>query len=166
MDNKHIITIDRFFSIWIFLYTILYFLGIFPYNPVILISIALTFFIFSLFIIIPRLNQRSLLIYYITINTIGKIIPLFIIMNRKITIYDIIFTVSFILMYVVVYMFIVKEDIFLCIYGLYRVHNRPQQFVILLLSFNPLSFFFIFFNLFSFRTYSRLSRFIYCFILK
>jgi hypothetical protein len=111
MDNKHIITIDRFFSIWIFLYTILYFLGIFPYNPVILISIALTFFIFSLFIIIPRLNQRSLLIYYITINTIGKIIPLFIIMNRKITIYDIIFTVSFILMYVV-YMFIVKEDIF------------------------------------------------------
>ena len=111
MDNERIITIDRFFSIWIFLYTILYFLGIFPYNPVILISIALTFFIFSLFIIIPRLNQRSLLIYYITINTIGKIIPLFIIMNRKITIYDIIFTVSFILMYVV-YMFIVKEDIF------------------------------------------------------
>lgn len=47
-------------------------------------------------------------------------------------------------MYVVVYMFIVKEDIFLCIYGLYRVHNRPQQFVILLFSFNPLSFFFIF----------------------
>ena len=111
MDNESIITIDRFFSIWIFLYTILYFLGIFPYNPVILISIALTFFIFSLFIIIPRLNQRSLLIYYITINTIGKIIPLFIIMNRKITIYDIIFTISFILLYVA-YMFIVKEDIF------------------------------------------------------
>ena len=111
MDNERIITIDRFFSIWIFLYTILYFLGIFPYNPVILISIALTFFIFSLFIIIPRLNQRSLLIYYITINTIGKIIPLFIIMNRKITIYDIIFTISLIILYVS-YMFIVKEDIF------------------------------------------------------
>ena len=111
MDNKRIITIDRFFSIWIFIYTILYFIGIFPYNPVILISIALTFFIFTLFIIIPRLNPRSLLAYYITINTICKIIPLFIIINRKITIKDIIFTVSFILMYVV-YMFIVKEDIF------------------------------------------------------
>ncbi len=111
MDNKRIITIDRFFSIWIFLYTILYFLGIFPYNPVILISIALIFFVYSLSIIIPRLNPRSLLIYYITINTIGKIIPLFIIINRKITIYDIIFTVSFILMYVA-YMFILKEDIF------------------------------------------------------
>jgi hypothetical protein len=111
MDNERIITVDRFFSIWIFFYTILYFLGIFPYNPVILISIALTFFILTLFIIIPRLNSRSLLTYYITINTIGKIIPLFIIINRKITIYDIIFTVSFILMYVT-YMFILKEDIF------------------------------------------------------
>lgn len=112
MDYKHIITIDRFFSIQISLYTILYFIGIFPYNPVILISITLTFFIYSLFIIIQRLNPRALLAYYITINTICKIIPLFIIINRKITIYDIIFTVSFILMYVVVYMFIVKEDIF------------------------------------------------------
>jgi hypothetical protein len=111
MDNERIITVDRFFSIWIFFYTILYFLGIFPYNPVILISIALTFFILTLFIIIPRLNSRSLLTYYITINTIGKIIPLFIIINHKITIYDIIFTVSFILMYVT-YMFILKEDIF------------------------------------------------------
>ena len=111
MDNKHIITIDRFFSIQISLYTILYFIGIFPYNPVILISITLTFFIYSLFIIIQRLNPRALLAYYITINTICKIIPLFIIINRKITIKDIIFTVSFILMYVV-YMFIVKEDIF------------------------------------------------------
>jgi hypothetical protein len=111
MDEERIITVDRFFSIWIFFYTILYFLGIFPYNPVILISIALTFFILTLFIIIPRLNSRSLLTYYITINTIGKIIPLFIIINRKITIYDIIFTVSFILMYVT-YMFILKEDIF------------------------------------------------------
>ena len=111
MDDERIITVDRFFSIWIFFYTILYFLGIFPYNPVILISIALTFFILTLFIIIPRLNSRSLLTYYITINTIGKIIPLFIIINHKITIYDIIFTVSFILMYVT-YMFILKEDIF------------------------------------------------------
>jgi len=111
MDNERIITVDRFFSIWIFFYTILYFLGIFPYNPLILISIALTFFILTLFFIIPRLNSRSLLTYYITINTIGKIIPLFIIINRKITIYDIIFTVSFILMYVT-YMFILKEDIF------------------------------------------------------
>jgi hypothetical protein len=113
MDNR-VITVDRFLSIWIFLYTIVYLIGIAPYNPVILISIALTFFTISLFIIIPRLNERSLLTYYITINTLGKIIPLLFIINRKITTSDIVFTVSFILIYVA-YMLIVKDDI-VCVY--------------------------------------------------
>jgi hypothetical protein len=108
--EKRVITVDRFLSIWIFFYTIAYFLGIFPYNPIILISIALTFFTMSLFIIIPRLNERSLLTYYITINTFGKIIPLLFIINRKITMGDILFTFSFILIYVV-YMLIVNDDI-------------------------------------------------------
>jgi len=113
MDDR-VITVDRFLSIWIFIYTIIYLLGIAPYNPVILISIALTFFTISLFIIIPRLNERSLLTYYITINTLGKIIPLLFIINRKITTSDIGFTVSFILIYVA-YMLIVKDDI-VCVY--------------------------------------------------
>jgi hypothetical protein len=110
MKDDRVITIDRFLSIWIFVYTILYFIRIFPYNPIILISIALIFFVFSLFIIIPRLNERSLLTYYIAINTIGKIIPLLFIINREITTADIVFTLSFILSYVA-YMFILKEDI-------------------------------------------------------
>ena len=71
--KERVITVDRFLSIWIFLYTIAYFIGIVPYNPVILISIAASFFIFSLFYIVPRLNERSLFTYYITINTLGKI---------------------------------------------------------------------------------------------
>ena len=108
--GERVITIDRFLSIWIFFYIIAYFLGIFPYNPIILISIELTFFIISLFIIIPRLNERSLLTYYITINTFGKIIPLLFIINRKITIGDILFTFSFIIIYII-YMLIVKDDI-------------------------------------------------------
>ena len=111
---ERVITVDRFLSIWIFLYTLAYLSGIVPYNPVILISIALTFFVISLFIIVPRLNERSLLTYYITINTLGKIIPLLFIINRKITVSDIIFTVYFVLIYVV-YMIIVKDDV-VCIY--------------------------------------------------
>lgn len=111
---ERVITIDRFLSVWIFLYTLAYLSGIVPYNPVILISIALTFFVISLFVIVPRLNERSLLTYYITINTLGKIIPLLFIINRKITVSDIIFTVYFVLIYVV-YMIIVKDDV-VCIY--------------------------------------------------
>jgi hypothetical protein len=109
-----IIRADKFFSIWIFIYTIAYIFKITPYNPIILISIALTFFVFSLFIIIYYLNENSLLFYYIMINTIAKIIPLFIIINNKITNNDIIFTVYFISLYVI-YMQIIKEDI-ICVY--------------------------------------------------
>jgi len=109
-----IIRADKFFSIWIFIYTIAYIFKIVPYNPIILILIALTFFVFSLFIIIYYLNENSLLFYYIMINTIAKIIPLFIIINNKITNNDIIFTVYFILLYVI-YMQIIKEDI-ICVY--------------------------------------------------
>ena len=109
-----IIRADKFFSIWIFIYTITYIFKITPYNPIILICIALTFFVFSLFIIIYNLNEKSLLFYYIMINTIAKIIPFFIICNDKITNDDIIFTIYFILLYVI-YMQIIKEDI-ICVY--------------------------------------------------
>jgi hypothetical protein len=111
---ENVITPDRFLSIWIFFYSIAYLLKIVPYNPVILISIALTFFVFSLFIIIPRLNERSLLLYFVTINSLGKILPLLLIINNKITNSDIIFTVYFILIYVA-YMLVVKDDIY-CVY--------------------------------------------------
>jgi hypothetical protein len=111
---ENVITPDRFLSIWIFFYSIAYLLKIVPYNPVILISIALTFFVYSLFIIIPRLNERSLLLYFVTINSLGKILPLLLIINNKITNSDIIFTVYFILIYVA-YMLVVKDDIY-CVY--------------------------------------------------
>jgi len=110
----NIIRVDKFFSIWIFIYTIAYIFKIVPYNPIILICIALTFFVITLFIVIYNLNENSLLYYYIIINTIAKIIPLFIIINNKITNNDIIFTVYFILLYVI-YMQIIKEDI-ICVY--------------------------------------------------
>jgi hypothetical protein len=109
-----IIRADKFFSIWIFIYTIAYIFKITPYNPIILICIALTFFVVSLFIIIYNLNEKSLLFYYIMINTIAKIIPLFIIIDNKITNNDIIFSVYFILLYLI-YMQYIKEDI-ICVY--------------------------------------------------
>jgi hypothetical protein len=109
-----IIRADKFFSIWIFIYTIAYIFKLVPYNPIILICIALTFFIISLIIIIYNLNQNTLLFYYIMINTIAKIIPLFIIIDNKISNNDIIFTVYFVLLYLI-YMQYIKEDI-ICVY--------------------------------------------------
>lgn len=114
---KKVLTVDKFLSVWIFVYIIAYFLKLVPYNPIILISIALIYFIASLFIIIPRLNERSLLEYYITINVIGKVIPFIIIYNNKITYDDIVFSLYFILTYII-YMQLFEEDI-ICAYREY-----------------------------------------------
>ena len=114
---KKVLTIDKFLSIWIFIYIIAYFLKLAPYNPIILISIALIYFIASLFIIIPRSNERSLLTYYITINVIGKVIPFILIYNNKITYDDMVFTLYFILTYII-YMQLFEEDI-ICAYREY-----------------------------------------------
>lgn len=142
---NNIISPDRFLSIWIFIYTIAYLLGIFPYNPILLIGIAVTFFIFGLLITIYNLNEKSLLLYYFTINVIGKVIPFFIIVNNKITNNDVIFTMYFILLYVI-YMQIINDDI-ICVYidymlfiidrdkgregAIYNVYKQLQKMLLL-----------------------------------
>jgi hypothetical protein len=142
---NNIISPDRFLSIWIFIYTIAYLLGIVPYNPILLIGIAVTFFIFGLLITIYNLNEKSLLLYYFTINVIGKVIPFFIIVNNKITNNDVIFTMYFILLYVI-YMQIINDDI-ICVYidymlfiidrdkgregAIYNVYKQMQKMLLL-----------------------------------
>ncbi len=142
---NNIISPDRFLSIWIFIYTIAYLLGIVPYNPILLIGIAVTFFIFGLLITIYNLNEKSLLLYYFTINVIGKVIPFFIIVNNKITNNDVIFTMYFILLYVI-YMQIINDDI-ICVYidymlfiidrdkgregAIYNVYKQLQKMLLL-----------------------------------
>jgi hypothetical protein len=111
---NNIISVDRFLSIWIFIYTIAYILKIVPYNPIFLLGIAIVFFAFGLLITIYNLNDKSLLLYYFVINFIGKIVPFFLIINNKFTNDDIVFTLYFILLYVI-YMQIINDDI-ICVY--------------------------------------------------
>ena len=111
---NNIISVDRFLSIWIFIYTIAYIIKIVPYNPIFLLGIAIVFFAFGLLITIYNLNDKSLLLYYFVINFIGKIVPFFLIINNKFTNDDIVFTLYFILLYVI-YMQIINDDI-VCVY--------------------------------------------------
>lgn len=113
---RDIITIDKFLSLWIVLYSIGYVLRIFPYNPLILLAMAIAFFIIASIIIIYYHNKNSNLLYFFLINFIFKV-PLFAIVylqNKKITDYDIIFT-FFIVIFYIIYIEIIGDDI-LCIY--------------------------------------------------
>jgi len=113
---RDIITIDKFLSVWIVLYSIGYVLKIFPYNPLILLAMAIAFFIFASIIIIYYHNKNSNFLYFFIINFIFKI-PLFTLIyfqNKNITDYDIIFT-FYIVMFYIIYIEIRGDDIF-CIY--------------------------------------------------
>jgi hypothetical protein len=110
------ITLDKFLSFWIVLYSFGYVLKVFHYNPIILLGISIIVFAFAVIITLYYHNKNSNLFYYFVINFLGKI-PIFIIIynnNPGITHGDIIFSVLIILIYIL-YIKAVGDDI-LCVY--------------------------------------------------
>jgi hypothetical protein len=122
------ITLDKFLSFWIILYSIGYVLKIFPYNPIILLAAAILVFVIKVLIVLYYYNKNSSLLYYFIINFFSKV-PLFIIIyydDINLTHEDIIFTILMILIYIF-YIKAVNEDIF-CIYRdfLYFIINKEE----------------------------------------
>jgi len=116
MENKYI-PVLYFLSVWIVLYSYLYIAKIFPYNPIILLCIATGFYIINIGNIAYNYNENTLLVYYIIINSLLKLPPLLMVYRDKINYNDIIFSVIFIIIYVI-FMTLIDEDI-ICIYKNY-----------------------------------------------
>lgn len=116
MEKKYIPAL-YFLSVWIVLYSYLYIAKIFPYNPIILLCIAIGFYIINIGNIIYNYNENTLLVYYIIINSLLKLPLLLMVYRDKINYNDIIFSVIFIIIYVI-FMILINEDI-ICIYKNY-----------------------------------------------
>ena len=115
--RKIYIPVLYFLSVWIVLYSYLYIAKIFPYNPIILLCIATGFYIINIGNIAYNYNENTLLVYYIIINSLLKLPPLLMVYRDKINYNDIIFSVIFIIIYVI-FMTLIDEDI-ICIYKNY-----------------------------------------------
>ena len=115
--NKEYIPILYFLSVWIVLHSYLYIVKIFPYNPIILLCIATGFYIINIGNIAYNYNENTLLVYYIIINSLLKLPPLLMVYRDKINYNDIIFSVIFIIIYII-FMTLIEEDI-ICIYKNY-----------------------------------------------
>jgi hypothetical protein len=110
------ITLDKFLSFWIVLYSVGYVLKIFPYNPIVLLGISIIVFAGAVIIALYYHNKNSNLFYYFMINFFGKI-PIFILIynnNPGMKHSDIIFSVLIVLIYIL-YIKAVGDDI-LCVY--------------------------------------------------
>jgi hypothetical protein len=115
-EMKGTITLDKFLSFWIVLYSFGYVLKVFPYNPIVLLGISIIVFAFAVIIALYYHNKNSNLFYYFVINFLAKI-PIFIIIynnNPVMKHCDIIFSVLIVLIYIL-YIKAVDDDIW-CVY--------------------------------------------------
>jgi hypothetical protein len=106
--------LDKLLSVWIFIYSIFFILRIVPYNPIILLYIALLFAWISSIYIYVNTENISYFYAYIAINFLVKQIPIMLIIDDKLRTTDIIFTVIFVLVYII-YMNTINADI-ICTY--------------------------------------------------
>lgn len=108
--NKKYTPVLYFISIWIVIYSYLYIFRIFPYNPIILLNIVIMVTIINIINILNNYNENTLLYYFIITNTLLKLPPLLMIYKDKIMNRDIIFSVIFVMMYII-FMKIIDVDI-------------------------------------------------------
>jgi len=92
---------DFILSYWIFAWFVLYYIGIIQTPPLLLLWIGLTANLGELIYLIYLKVAFYNLSKFIIINTCLKIIPLFLIGNQKITLYEIKASVVFVLTYLI-----------------------------------------------------------------
>jgi hypothetical protein len=117
--NKKYTPALYFISNWIVIYSYLYIFRIFPYNPVILLNIVIIITIINIINILNNYNENTLLYYFIITNTLLKLPPLLMIYKDKIINSDIIFSVIFVMIYII-FMKIIDVDIII----VYKNYNE------------------------------------------
>lgn len=112
--ERQLIPTDRLLSAWIVVYAYLYIFGVTPYNPILLLYIAYSFVILSSIVIVQEGKNMNRYIMFLMLNSFFKLIPIILVWNHKITVYDIVFTCVFVLVYII-YMYLMRDDI-ICLY--------------------------------------------------
>jgi hypothetical protein len=100
IKTKSIIRFDFIFSYWIFIWFLLYFIKLIPFNPKVAISCAIIVNIYMIIYLIYKNSKIYNIIKFILINVFIKLIPLIIIINTKTNIVDIYFFIFLINIYI------------------------------------------------------------------
>ena len=91
---------DLLFSYWIFLWFLLFYYKILPYNPKIFIIIGLLYSCIDLILQFIYLHPLLGLFWYLIRTIIIKVIPLYLIWNVSVTVIDILFGIGLFIVYV------------------------------------------------------------------
>lgn len=99
-DNKEV-RFDLIFSYWIFIWSILYILGVPLYSPKFALICGLSVNIVMFMYLYHKNILRTKLIYFVLINTIIKVLPLIYLRNKNIKKPDIYFTIILFLVFII-----------------------------------------------------------------
>jgi hypothetical protein len=99
------------FSYWIFIWFILYYLGLTKYNPLLILIVAYIFTLFELIYLIKNNISKYNFIKFFIINIIIKIIPILLIIKfpLKFNINDIYISIYLILIYFIIMIILNKN---------------------------------------------------------
>lgn len=92
---------DLVFSYWIYLWFILYYLNITTFNPKLAIILGVIDNAIMLFLMMIFGTSNRTIMYFIIINTLIKIIPLYYLRNKAINLSDIYFTFILFLIFII-----------------------------------------------------------------
>jgi hypothetical protein len=120
------------FSYWIFIWFILYYLGLTKYNPLLILIVAYIFTLFELIYLIKNNISKYNFIKFFIINIIIKIIPILLIIKfpLKFNINDIYISIYFILIYFIIMIILNKNpyDYYKMMINTYINDNNNNQY--------------------------------------
>jgi len=93
--------IDLVFSYWVYVWFILYFLNYTKYSPKFALTLGLIDNIVLLFLMIAWSTSLKTIIWFIIINTLIKVVPLYYLRNELFKMKDIYFTIGLFLFYII-----------------------------------------------------------------
>ena len=93
--------VDLVFSYWIYAWFILYFFNYTKYSPKIALILGLLDNIVMLFLMIVWSTSLKTIIWFIIINTLIKVVPLYYLRNESFKMKDIYFTIGLFFIYII-----------------------------------------------------------------
>lgn len=102
---------DLVFSYWIYLWYILYAFKITTYSPKFPLLLGLLDNIIMLFLMLVYGTSKRTIFYFIVINTLIKVVPLYYLRFEQITLKDIYFTISLFILFVL-WLHLNKQSLF------------------------------------------------------
>ena len=116
------------FSSWILACFILFYCKLTTFNPIILLYSAMILVTLCAIAIYIQTNDMLYFYFFVFVNIIIKVVPIFLIRNEKIQISDYLFSILIISIYLLYLDIIREKNVFNLYYNLYQSYIHPERY--------------------------------------